>query len=685
MKHKYIRKVILSFGLGFLGSLAANAQQKIGANPGNLNPGAVLELESSNRGFLLPRVSLPTTLTTFGLNGTATPASNGMMVFNTNANTPGGVGYYVWSGTTGTEAAPTGGAWSRIFTGAALGAANGLSVVSGNVELGGTLSKATTITQGENNLTFSGSGNSQFRLNVPSFSMGGLGTFGIDAPNVVNGRFVILEGGNVGIGVASPTEKLHVSGNSLVSGNSSIGGIASITSNLSVGGTSTVSGNGSIGGTLGVAGNRVAIRRSAAGEARYQLYNLGNSAEWIFGQKSGTSHDFTLSKLNGTTESDYLSVSVNGAVTMNTLGGSGTQMVVTDNNGTLSKQAIPVNTDGQTLALSGSTLSISGGNSVTLPSSSVTGAANGLSLVSGNVELGGTLSKATTITQGENNLTFSGSGSSQFRLNVPSFSMGGLGTFGIDAPNVVNGRFVILESGNVGLGVASPTEKLHVSGNSLVSGNSSIGGTASISGNASIGGTASISGNATVGGSVGIGTTSPTAPLEVKGRILVDSIRINSGTSLTQGFSMGGNGVFGIDAPSFINGRFVVLNNGNIGIGTNAPTSKLQVNGSISKAIRRITAARTLDATDYTIIANAFSAAFTITLPAPNTCSGREYVIRKVDESSNALTFTFTGITGTNAIRVSDTSATAGSYINSLNYNKTIRIQSDGTDWYLID
>ena len=46
------------------------------------------------------------------------------------------------------------------------------------------------------------------------------------------------------------------------------------------------------------------------------------------------------------------------------LGGSGTQMVVADNDGLLSVQSIP--TDSQSLALSGTTLSITGGNSVNL-------------------------------------------------------------------------------------------------------------------------------------------------------------------------------------------------------------------------------------------------------------------------------------------------------------------------------
>ena len=42
-------------------------------------------------------------------------------------------------------------------------------------------------------------------------------------------------------------------------------------------------------------------------------------------------------------------------------------------------------------------------------------------------------------------------------------------------------------------------------------------------------------------------------------------------------FSLGGNGDFEIDAFGVIGGRFVVLNNGNVGIGNAAPSSKLQV------------------------------------------------------------------------------------------------------------
>lgn len=75
-----------------------------------------------------------------------------------------------------------------------------------------------------------------------------------------------------------------------------------------------------------------------------------------------------------------------GSVRLESLGGGGTQMLVTDNNGNLSTQAIPSNTDNQTLALAGQDLSISGGNTVTLPPDDQTLALAGqdLSISGGN-------------------------------------------------------------------------------------------------------------------------------------------------------------------------------------------------------------------------------------------------------------------------------------------------------------
>jgi hypothetical protein len=50
------------------------------------------------------------------------------------------------------------------------------------------------------------------------------------------------------------------------------------------------------------------------------------------------------------------------------------------------------------------------------------------------------------------------------RLQSGGFSMNGTAPFSIDANGVFSGRFVVLGSGNVGIGIANPTQKLQVKG-----------------------------------------------------------------------------------------------------------------------------------------------------------------------------------------------------------------------------
>ncbi len=80
---------------------------------------------------------------------------------------------------------------------------------------------------------------------------------------------------------------------------------------------------------------------------------------------------------------------------------------------------------------------------------------------------------------------------------------------------------------------------------------------------------------------VGIGTTAPAFKLQV-----VDAsntgLRVQTNTAGGTVGSFGANGAFNVDASGVAGGRFTVLENGNTGIGTNAPTNaKLQVNGRI--------------------------------------------------------------------------------------------------------
>ena len=70
-----------------------SAQVKIGNNPGTINSNSLLELESTNKGFLPPRVALNDQTLVAPLSGTV-PA--GMIVFSSGGTLPDG--FYYWTG-----------------------------------------------------------------------------------------------------------------------------------------------------------------------------------------------------------------------------------------------------------------------------------------------------------------------------------------------------------------------------------------------------------------------------------------------------------------------------------------------------------------------------------------------------------------------------------------------------------
>lgn len=84
------------------------------------------------------------------------------------------------------------------------------------------------------------------------------------------------------------------------------------------------------------------------------------------------------------------------------------------------------------------------------------------------------------------------------------------------------------------------------------------------------------------------------------------------------------------------------------------------------------TADYSVDLTNSTILCDATTAGFTLTLPDPTTVTGKTLVIIKIDESSNVLTIT----PGLHLTTVST--------ITSLNYPTSLKVQSNGTSWYII-
>jgi hypothetical protein len=121
-------------------------------------------------------------------------------------------------------------------------------------------------------------------------------------------------------------------------------------------------------------------------------------------------------------------------------------------------------------------------------------------------------------------------------------------------------RVRILAGGNVGIGTATPTARLHVVG------------PVSADGDLSVTGDSTLSSNLNVSGNVGIGTPVPAQALHVSaGR----SVRFDLGSG--QRLSLGASGTFEIDASGVAGGRLTVTNSGNVGIGIASPGAPLHV------------------------------------------------------------------------------------------------------------
>lgn len=84
----------------------------------------------------------------------------------------------------------------------------------------------------------------------------------------------------------------------------------------------------------------------------------------------------------------------------------------------------------------------------------------------------------------------------------------------------------------------------------------------------------------TASGNIGIGLEVPQAKLAISSGAF-SGLRVDSNATY-DAIVIGGTGAFRIDAPSIINGRFVVTDGGNTGIGVTSPAYKLDVAGDIN-------------------------------------------------------------------------------------------------------
>ncbi|MDD5456086.1 MAG: hypothetical protein PHV30_03545 [Candidatus Margulisbacteria bacterium] len=117
----------------------------------------------------------------------------------------------------------------------------------------------------------------------------------------------------------------------------------------------------------------------------------------------------------------------------------------------------------------------------------------------------------------------------------------------------------------------------------------------------------------------------------------------------------------------------VVNSSSNIGVGTTAPNSKFTVNGSFATALNTYSAAATLGNLDSVAVVNASAGSVTITLPSPASINGRQYTVKKTDNTLNTVTI------GTLAGNIEGNST----YVLTAP-SEFVNLASDGTNWVVV-
>jgi hypothetical protein len=121
-----------------------------------------------------------------------------------------------------------------------------------------------------------------------------------------------------------------------------------------------------------------------------------------------------------------------------------------------------------------------------------------------------------------------------------------------------------------------------------------------------------------------------------------------------------------------------INNRGNVGIGTNSPNSRLQVNGSVATPHTTKSANYTLDNTDYTVGFDCASNR-TATLPDATTCAGRIYVIYHYNTGTAGERYVTIDPNGSQTIDGLTTFSLQYTYDFS-----SVMIQSNGSNWIII-
>ena len=152
------------------------------------------------------------------------------------------------------------------------------------------------------------------------------------------------------------------------------------------------------------------------------------------------------------------------------------------------------------------------------------------------------------------------------QINSYNRTTSAYGSFRLDGSNIILNS---ASGGNVGIGTTSPTAKLHISGSNT---DAILQITSPASASILV-----VSGS----GNIGIGTTSPSEKLDVNGNIQIANAGYIKGSTYTgTKITIDNDLTLTANRDVYIDTGVVFKDSGNVGIGTTTPTAKLDVSGS---------------------------------------------------------------------------------------------------------
>lgn len=644
------------------------SQLKVGNNVTNINANSILELESTNQGFVLPRLSLSSVNSSSPLTVTLL---TGTVVYNTNSAVTGGggAGLYYWDGNK----------WNFLSTATALG--GNYWNLSGN-----------SGTNSGNNYVGTND-NQPLVFKVNSVSAGYLGLSGASYATSLgvgaSGSSTAFQSTAIGAGAQATgsNASLAVGYNAVASAQDAIAigeSAVSSTNNeaIAIGhNTSATSFQGiAIGATAKVSTNNQAIAIGYGATATgFQSTALGNGASAVAQNSTAIGNGAASAQVNSLilgnslikvgilTNTPTMPLDVNGTINTGKASGSNGVLQFTTSNtsgNTVSLQSgvtatsyaltLPtaIGTTGQALSISGIS-----GTTATLGWSNLT---NNSWLLTGN---SGTTASTSIIGTAANNNFIGTVDAKDWIMATSGFErmrIGSLGNIGIQTTPGAANLLDITSSSAANAFNVTTGNIVNVAGNTLTSGtalNIASNSTAGIGSGSSYLLKLNRSGANTSGSHTAYG---------------INSNVINTGTTSTNiaGYfsASGATNNYGIIVPS---------SGGYSGFNTASPNSYLDVAGSFGTSISTIAAATTLDASYSTVLATP-SSAYTVTLPVANTAGRRLYKVVYNGSGSNIITISRSG---------SDNISSEGSSLTTLALTGgSVTLQSDGASkWYVVE